>query len=180
MVAARQTPSGARQNRWLGGSSDSHGLVGSPVGYPRTCIALGTDDPRQLTTTLVRDQLAAGHATVSGGIYVSAVIGTAGPGDTTTGAGSPLDVDVTVRAATWVDVDAIDVVVDGETVDTIPIMPGDADPTNPAIRFHKPIQVQTAATGGFVIIAAYGDKALEPVHPGRIPFGVTNPIFVAP
>ena len=26
-----------------------HGIVGSPVGYPRTCIELGTDDPRQLT-----------------------------------------------------------------------------------------------------------------------------------
>jgi len=189
--------SGWLQNRnrtvadWLGllraqrkvfavGSSDSHGLVNSPVGYPRTCIQLGTDDPRALTTTLVRDQLAAGHAFVSGGIYVTARLGTAGPGDTTTGAGSPIDVDVTVQAATWVDVDAIEVVVDGQTVDTIPIMPGDADPTNPVIRFHKPVRIQTAATGGFVIIAAYGNKELEPVHPGRIPFGVTNPIFVTP
>ncbi|HEU0031731.1 MAG TPA: CehA/McbA family metallohydrolase [Kofleriaceae bacterium] len=162
------------------GSSDSHGLVTSPVGYPRTCIALGTDDPRQATANLVRDQLGAGHAVVSGGIYVTARIGSAGPGDTTTGAGSPLDVDVLVQAATWIDVDAIDVVVDGETVDTIPIMPADRDPTNAAIRFHKPIRIQTAATGGFVVIAAYGDGALEPVHPGRKPFGVTNPIFVNP
>jgi hypothetical protein len=33
---------------------------------------------------------------------------------------------------------------------------------------------------GFVVIAAYGDATLEPVHPGRTPFGVTNPIFVKP
>jgi hypothetical protein len=31
-----------------------------------------------------------------------------------------------------------------------------------------------------VIIAARGDAALEPVHPGRLPFGVTNPIFLQP
>lgn len=162
------------------GSSDSHALSRSPVGYPRTCIEVGTDDPLQVTPAGVRDQLAAGHATISGGIYVTARIGTAGPGDTTTGAGNPLQATVTIRAATWIDVDAIDVVVDGTTVDTIPIMPGDADPQDATIRWQGTIPVQTAATGGFVVIAAYGDSPLEPVHPSRIPFGVTNPIFVAP
>lgn len=162
------------------GSSDSHAMSSSPVGYPRTCIQLGTDDPRQLTQTGVRDALAAGHSTVSGGIYVTAKLGTAGPGDTTTGAGSPMMVDVTVQAATWIDVDAIDVVVDGETVDTIPVMPGDADPTNPAIRWRGQLPVQVRAAGGFIVIAAYAQRTLEPVHPGRTPFGVTNPIFVTP
>jgi hypothetical protein len=117
---------------------------------------------------------------VSGGIYVTAKIGNAGPGDTVNGAGSPMTVDVTVQAASWVDVDAIEVVVDGVTVDTIPVMPGDADPQNPAIRWSGPIPVQAQATGGFVVVAAYGDADLGPVHPGFKPFGMTNPIFVAP
>jgi hypothetical protein len=189
--------SGWQQNRarnvadWLGllragrkvfavGSSDSHGIVSSPVGYPRTCITLGTDDPRQVTPNLVRDQLAAGHATVSGGIYVAARLGSTVPGDTTTGAGSPQNVDVTVQAATWVDVTAIEVIVDGQTVDTVPIMPGDADPATPVVRWRGQIPVQTRATGGLVVIAAYGSAPLEPVHPGQIPFGVTEPIFVVP
>ena len=162
------------------GSSDSHVLSTSPVGYPRTCVQVGTDDPRQITPNLVRDQLAAGHGAVSGGIYVSAKIGTAGPGDTATGAGSLQQVDVTVQAATWVDVTSLEVIVDGVTVDTIPIMPGDAVPGRPATRFQKQVPVTVAATGGFVVIAAYGGKALEPVHPNHIPFGVTEPIFVAP
>jgi hypothetical protein len=89
-------------------------------------------------------------------------------------------VQVTVRAATWVDVDAIEVVVDGETVDTIPILPGDADPNDPTIRYDELVPIQTSATGGFVVIAAYGDQPLEPVHRNRVPFGVTNPIFVVP
>jgi hypothetical protein len=88
-------------------------------------------------------------------------------------------VDVVVRAATWIDVDAIEVVVDGGTVDTIPIMPGDADPTDPAVRWRGSIPVQAAAAGGFVVIAAYGDRELSPVH-DKLPFGVTNPIFVTP
>ncbi|MDB4954741.1 MAG: hypothetical protein JWO36_2310 [Myxococcales bacterium] len=162
------------------GSSDSHGISYAPVGYPRTCIAVGTDDPRALTPSLVRDQLAAGHSTISGGIYVSAKLGTSGPGDTTTGAGTPQSVDVVVQAATWVDVTTIEVIVDGTTVDTIPIMPADADPTNRVIRWRGAIPVQVRATGGFVVIAAYGEQPLEPVHPGELPFGVTNPIFVNP
>ncbi len=162
------------------GSSDTHEMARNPVGYPRTCIRVGTDDPQALTAGGVRDQLAAGHTSVSGGIYVGARIGTAQSGDTTTGAGSPQQVDVTIQAATWIDVDAIDVIVDGETVDTIPVLPGDADPTNPAIRWRGQIPVQVRATGGFVVIAAYAQRALDPVHPGKIPFGVTNPIFVTP
>ena len=162
------------------GSSDSHSLSSSPVGYPRTCITLGTDDPRAATRELVRDRLAAGRSTISGGVYVTARLGGAGPGETTTGAGSPQLVDVTIRAATWIDVDAFDVVVDGVTHDTIPIMPGDADPSDPTVRWRGQVPVQTAALGGFVVIAAYGDATLEPVHRGRKPFGVTNPIFVVP
>jgi hypothetical protein len=77
-------------------------------------------------------------------------------------------------------VDAIDIVVDGETIDTIAILPGDADPQNPAVRFEKDVAVPVAAGGSYVIVAAYGDSSLEPVHPGRMPFGVTNPIFLLP
>ena len=87
-----------------------------------------------------------------------------------------MNVDVTIQAATWIDVDAIEVIVDGMTVDTIPIMPGDADPGNPVIRWRGQLPVQVQATGGFVVIAAYGDRTTsQPVHPGRIPFGVDQP-----
>lgn len=162
------------------GSSDSHGISGSPVGYPRTCIALGSDDPRTVDPAVVRDTLMAGHATVSGGIYVTTSVGTARSGDTAHVGGTTTLVHVHVEAASWVDVDAIDVVVDGATVDTITISPSDADPTHPATRFDDDVMVDVRAAGSYVIVAAYGDSTLEPVHRDRIPFGVANPIFLAP
>ncbi len=162
------------------GSSDTHRMAVNPVGYPRTCIRVGTDDPQQLTASGVRDQLAAGHSTISGGIYVTAKLGTAQSGETVTGAGSPMMLDVTVQAATWVEVDEIEIVVDGQMVDKITVMASDADPTNPAIRWRGQVPIQVTATGGFVVVAASGNRALDPVHPGKHPFGVTNPIFVVP
>ncbi len=160
------------------GSSDSHSISSSPVGYPRTCLRVGTDDPAALSAELVRGALAAGHATISGGVYVDAEIGGAGPGDEATGAGESASVRVRVQAASWIDVDRVDVVVDGAIVEQIDITEDDADPLAPTTRFDREITVSVAATGSYVIFAAYGDAALEPVHPGRIPFGVTNPIFL--
>jgi hypothetical protein len=93
--------------------------------------------------------------------------------------GATTEVNVTVQAASWIDVDFLEVVVDGVVTETIEILPGDADPGNPIIRFSAPLQIDVAAAGSYVIIAAYGDEAMEPVHPGRIPFGTSNPIFVS-
>jgi hypothetical protein len=162
------------------GSSDSHGISTSPVGYPRTCITLGSDDPATVVPDQVRDQLSAGHATVSGGIYVTTSVGTAHSGDTVHVGSTGAMVHVHVEAASWVDVDAIEVVVDGQTVDTIAILPGDADPAHPATRFDQDVSVDVRSAGSYVIVAAYGDSTLEPVHRDRVPFGVANPIFLAP
>ena len=161
------------------GSSDSHGLTRSPVGYPRTCITLGTDDPRAIDGAMVKDALAAGHATVSGGIYLDVRVGEAGPGDDASGLGATTDVHVRVQAASWVDVDALDVVVDGALVTTRSITAEDADPDNPTIRFEADLPIDVAEAGGYVVVAAYGDAPLEPVHRGERPFGVTNPVFLA-
>lgn len=164
------------------GSSDSHALRGSPVGYPRTCIDLGTDDPRDVTPTLVRDRLLAGRATISGGIYVDAWAGpdqNVGPGGDARGLGPRTTVRVRVQAASWVDVDALDVVLDGRIVATLPIVETDADPDAPHVRFDRSIPLDVAGgDGSYVIFAAYGDAPLEPVLRGRVPFGVTNPIFL--
>lgn len=161
------------------GSSDSHALSRSPVGYPRTCLRLGTDDPTALRVDDVRDALAAGASTISGGILVDIWVGDARPGDDASGLGDSTELRVRVQAPSWVDVDALDVVLDGVIVETIEIRPEDADPLTPTTRFDETLTIDVGASQSFVLVAAYGDAPLEPVHPGRIPFGVTNPIFLS-
>ena len=165
------------------GSSDSHGLRGTPVGYPRTCVQLGTDEPAVLRTMgsgALRDTMLEGRFSVSGGIYVEAVARDgASLGDTVTGSADTELVEVTVRAASWVDADTLRVYADGMLVETIALDETTIDPLEPTVRFRNDVAVPVAAgaTPSWVVFVASGDQALEPVHPGRRPFGVTNPIF---
>lgn len=166
------------------GSSDSHGIYGSPVGYPRTCLALGTDDPTALTPTMVRDVTAAGHSVVSGGIFMT-VVGPngAGPGDEVTGVGDTASFEVTVQAPCWVRATQLEVIVDGATVETIPIPEppaGACDPVRLDATGAMGISVPVAASGSWVVFHASGDMDLSPVHPGRMPFAVSNPVFLRP
>jgi hypothetical protein len=166
------------------GSSDSHQIRETPVGYPRTCIALGVDDApalRAMGAGVVRDQLAAGHATISGGVFLEAraASGGAGPGDEVTGASARETVHVTVRAAAWVDVDRLRVYVDGALAETLMLDETTVDPMNATVRFEGDLEIDVdpGALGSWVVFVADGDTDLEPVHPGRRPFAVTNPIF---
>ncbi|MBN8612773.1 MAG: CehA/McbA family metallohydrolase [Deltaproteobacteria bacterium] len=157
------------------GSSDSHHIYGAPVGYPRTCLDLGTDDVTAITPEMVRDATEAGRSYVSGGVYleVSANGAAAGPGDTVTGAGAMGSVHVRVQAADWIDVDQLELIVDGESIAMMPITTG----ADPVIRFEGDLDVPVAAAGSWAIVHVRATSDMQLLHPGREPFAVSNPIF---
>jgi hypothetical protein len=164
------------------GSSDSHSILSnSPVGYPRTCMYLGADDPAMLTVSGVRDALRGGRSYISGGVYIDASAmgtgGAVGPGQELRGAGAMARVQVRVQAAPWVTTDQLEVIVNGMVVQTIALDASRRDPMNPTVRLREDITVPVPAAGGWVIFAARGAE-LAPVHPGRNAFGVTNPIYL--
>ncbi|MCC6874683.1 MAG: CehA/McbA family metallohydrolase [Sandaracinaceae bacterium] len=162
------------------GSSDSHNIYGSPVGYPRTCLRLGADDPQAVTAAQVRDVTEAGRSVISGGIYLDvAGPGGAGPGEEAAGVGDTASFNVTVQAASWIEVDRLEVIADGESVETIPITEGDRDPLEPHVRIRAAVSVPVATSGSYVIFHAAGPSDLAPVHPGRRPFAVSNPVFLS-
>jgi len=161
------------------GSSDSHHLRTSPVGYPRTCLWFGHDDPKQLTANAVRDAVAAGSATVSGGLFM-AVEGPGGerPGESVAMASGTALFRVTVQAPSWIDATELEVIVGGETTHVEPLMP--LGP-GPAKRFVNELMVSMPpnAANSWVVFHAKGETDLSPLHPGRRPFAASNPIFLA-
>jgi|GEM_PF-447434 len=181
------------------GSSDSHSIMsGSPVGYPRTCVLIGTDDPEVLrasadTPQTIKGLVRNGHAVINGGIYILALGQGKGPGDTIEGSG-PYMLDVSVQAPLWVgNVELIEMWVSTNgVVASTEIATGldGAIDNGSVLRFSEPVEVPDGAD--WVIFHARGaydptirsrsdqPQTLDPVHPGRLPFGVTNPIFFAP
>ena len=155
------------------GSSDSHHITEDPVGYPRTCLWIGEDDPRALTGERIRDVTHSGASFVTGGIYLEA-IGPSGiiPGGTATGVGARASIAVTLRAPSFIDVDQLEVIVNGTTTEIIPI----ADATD-AIRFNDTIEVDVPASGAWVVLHASASTEPDVAYGGR-PFAVSNPMFL--
>ncbi len=162
------------------GSSDSHHLRGSPVGYPRTCLRFGHDDPKQLSAEKVRDALRSGKATVSGGLYMTvAGPGGIGPGETVAAGAGALDFKVVVQAPSWLAAQTLEVLVDGKTAQSIELQ--ESVTAGPARRWEATVTVTPPATGTthYVVFHAKSAKGvdLSPVNPGNRPFAVSNPIF---
>ena len=188
-----------RDGMFVVGSSDSHSVMrGSPVGYPRTCVIVGTDDPEVLrantdTPQMIKELVRNGRAVINGGMYILALGSGKGPGDTITGAG-PYPIELEVQAPLWVgDVELIEMWTSTNKVITATSIAVGSDPEidNGSVqRFSESVMVPDGAD--WVVFHARGaydptisnrndqTQTLDPVHPGRLPFGVTNPIFFAP
>ncbi|MGB5373939.1 MAG: hypothetical protein WBN15_09155 [Polyangiales bacterium] len=188
-----------REGVFAVGSSDSHSVMaGSPVGYPRTCVIVGTDEPQVLradedTPQMIKGLVSSGRSVINGGIYILALGPGKGPGQTIEGAG-PYPIDVEVQAPLWVgNVELIEMWVSSDKAITRTEIAIGTDPeidNDSVLRFAEPVTVTDGAD--WVVFHARGayeptirnrsnqTQTLDPVHPGRLPFGVTNPIFFAP
>jgi hypothetical protein len=168
----------AGKTYWTTGSSDSHHERSSPVGYPRTCMRFGHDDPTRLSAETVRDVLRVGDATISGGLFMTVE----GPGGTPPGGMSTKGAyKVTVQSPGWLSASSLEVIVDGLTTETRPLTPV-ASP-GPGKRYEVTVDVNPSQSKPrhwvvFHAKSAAGD--LAPLHPGRKAFAVSNPIFFGP
>lgn len=161
---------------WIVGSSDSHTLRTNPVGYPRDYLFVGYDDPAMTQPSDVSGAILHGRITVSGGLFMT-VEGPNGarPGDTVAKTASAAFT-VTVQAPSWIGADTLETFVDGVPVASEPLAPVGAGPGK---RFVNQVTVDLppGSKRSWVMFHAKGAGTLEPVHPGRRPFAVSNPIL---
>ncbi|WP_394825313.1 CehA/McbA family metallohydrolase [Pendulispora albinea] len=107
------------------GSSDSHSIQYQWAGYPRTMVMVGPvadGDLTGLDPSVVVSNLKRGAAIVTSGPVVEVEANGAHPGDELMLASdATLSAHVKVRAAPWVDVTSVEIVVDGATTSRIDI-----------------------------------------------------------
>ncbi len=166
----------AGHTMWGVGSSDSHHIRSKPVGFPRTCLYFGHDDPTKLTASAVRDVLAKGTATVSGGLFMTVEgPGGAKPGSTVPGKPATADFTVSVHAASFVDATELEVIVNGVTQKTEPLAPLGTGTGKTFVNLVT-VQLDASKARNWVVFHAKGEKNLQPLS-GKVPFAVSNPVF---
>ncbi len=158
------------------GNSDTHHLTFNLGGFPRNYVALASATPGSVDGRALARAVKAGRAYFTTGPIVAVTVGDATLGDTITTHGEPLLLHVVVRAATWIAVDRVTIIVDGVVTSVWPAARG------PIVRFDQTIPVPVAKDG-FVVVRVDGDRAMAPVigdaqHFRVYPLAITNPIWV--
>ncbi|NOY24515.1 MAG: carboxypeptidase regulatory-like domain-containing protein, partial [Oligoflexia bacterium] len=150
------------------GVSDAHG-PDSRVGQSVTYLDLGIDDVTQFTPDLLRQAMAARATVVSRGPYIEATIdGAWAPGRDVTG---PVQLDAAVWAPSWIDVDTLSLLRDGEVVEQVDV------------KGKGPEQIRTSFTlspdvDAFYVLVAEGAQAMSPVYSSHTPWAMTAAIRV--
>ena len=176
------------------GSSDSHRIQYHWAGYPRTMVTVDPHSPAEggkpVDPLVVVANIKRGHATVTSGPIIELELGGARPGDEVVTTEDPIHGHVRVRAAPWIDVTRVDVIVGGRVAQSfdVPSRPTRLGPEEGTleqagertIRFDRDIDVAVGADNGWVQIIARGERRMDDVLPFMPvpPFGFTNPVYV--
>jgi hypothetical protein len=183
------------------GSSDSHRIQFHWAGYPRTMVmvdpvaASAPVDEKPIDPLTVVANIKKGHATVTSGPMIEFTLNGARPGDETVTTEDPIRGHLRVRAAPWVDVASIEVVVGQigsgyRIVDTfdVPRRPTAIGPEagtlqeaqDRTIRFDRDLEVSVGQDNGWVMVIVRGDRKMDDVLPFMPfpPMGFTNPVYV--
>lgn len=158
------------------GNSDSHRVVNEWVGYPRTYVAVEDDRPGRVTAAEIARALRSGRAMVSAGPVVFVDVEGVEPGATLEMLPGEVNVHVVVRAAERIPLAQVDLFVNGELVDVLPI----SAPPQRDLRLDRVVPVRIDESG-WIVVVVRGSRPLEALLPGlpMLPFAFSNPIYFA-
>ncbi len=184
------------------GSSDSHRIQFHWAGYPRTMVEFDPSLQHDLdSSTLPVDPLVVvanikkGHTVVTSGPIVEFELGGVHPGDELASSDDPLHGHLRVRAAPWIDVTQVEVlvgqvggghkVVQSFRVPTRPTVIGPelgtlAEAQERTVRFDRDIDVAVGPENGWVEVIVRGERRMDDVLPFMqvAPIGFTTPVYV--
>lgn len=169
------------------GSSDAHSQDGGEPGYSRTYVLYGGAKGPGLDVPALMRSIKEGRSFVSNGPIVSArANGTATYGDTLTARGGRVVLDIDVKAAPWIDVSEIRLVINGVRQEPIPVG-GKSGSGAMTQRFAGRREI-TLDRDAWIALEVTGRQTLYPTVQQRsgngdpfsapLPYALTNPIFV--
>lgn len=155
------------------GSTDNHKAGRGEMGFPITYVRMPTDEPSEAKVDDVRRAFKDGRLVVSCGPFLEMKIGAEQIGGTTTLEGDLLRIDATVRAPSWVDLDELLVVANGQVVKSVPLAGENPERFSGTVTASVP-----PGRDGWVILWARGDRRHGVWARGKASYAFTNPIFI--
>ncbi|MBK7876867.1 MAG: CehA/McbA family metallohydrolase [Planctomycetes bacterium] len=160
------------------GNSDSHEVHFDFAGWPRNFVRSSTDDPARIDPREVANALRAKQMFTTMGPFVTFRFDDGrpvGPVAPDTQPGQP-KLFLQVQAASWIDVDRILVIVNGDQVATL-----DVPPERKPMRYDGSVDLNLT-DDAWVTVIVEGDDSLAPVLADtsvkHLPWAVANPIWI--
>jgi hypothetical protein len=182
------------------GSSDSHRIQFHWAGYPRTMVTVDPHPiaeaaaPRAAPSVVVAN-IKKGHAVVTSGPMIELALADAQPGDEVVTTDDSIHGHLRVRAAPWIDVTRVDVVL-GEVGGAHKVVQSFDVPSRPTrvgpepgtieeaqehtIRLERDLEVPVGPDNAWIQVIARGDRRMDDVLPfmPAVPLAFTNPVYV--
>jgi hypothetical protein len=167
------------------GSSDTHRMSDVKGGYPRTWLRTNGDDPTLVDGTMLADAIRNGRAVASTGPFITLLVdGTAQIGDLVSDTSGAVQVELSVDAPAWIDVNVVRVYVNGAKVQEFPVAPG----LHPLLdmKWRQPLPsgdawIAATASGKKPLPAAlmlYRDPSTGARDVPAPPFAIANPVYI--
>ena len=155
-------------------NTDAHRYPKELPGYPRNYVLSDTDKPWEIDPYDVVNALKNRASTASFGPYVRFTANGAPVGSMIGDRDGAVSLNVEVQSAPWIPVDRVEIVSNGEVVETFSVEAGDP---NQALRFAQEITVKPARDAWYLVIAT-SERRWEKPFSHFSSFSFTNPIFV--
>ena len=159
------------------GNSDSHHVMEFLAGVPRNYIASTSDEPAKLNERELTQSIKQRNVSVNRGLYVEFTTNEGAPiGSQVAAREGKIDFHVRVQAPHWIACDTVQLVGNGEVLETFVVSAQDS-----VVRLQRTITAQPQVDTWYVVIAS-GAKPMSPLlHDAPVPItplGFTNPIWV--
>ena len=165
-------------------SSDAHQIDTEETGYSRTYAYVTGRDLKNIDVATIIGSLKRGRSFVTNGPIVELTVDDRYlPGDTLSAVDGEVEISIEVRAAPWISVEEVRLIVNRETVRLLPV----EAPRGSVRRLQRDVRLELA-DDAFIVVEVTGKGSLYPVVQMRsksglgadavTPYALTNPVFV--
>lgn len=158
------------------GNSDSHGLSGNRVGYPRNWLRIDAADPSQVTPEMLGEAVRKGRVVASSGPFLDMQVEGAQIGDTLKTSAATVKVTIELDAPDWIAVSVVNLYVNGESVKQL--QPSLTQ--RPRLKTTVDLAIP-AGQDSYVLAIASSDTMLPADvvgHKDWRPIAIANPVYI--